>query len=331
MRLLFKHTAKLTAILFATLFFTGCIGDDMSDCFPDKLNLRFVYDYNKDFRDKFNAQVETLDLFIYDKESNELLDSVHVKKADLAAGNIHALQNLPAANAYMVVVWGNLNPEFYDCQGHSVYSGMKVELRSNALGLVAKRQGSLFHGKIEFEAGTTGEIVVSLVKDTNDIHLIIKDEDDNGGRAATYAAAQGQFTAQITADNGAYKYDNTPIAGYKQIYQVATTILDSGNPSLSKADLTVMRLFVGDDSKITIQDTKFSIPITDDKGNPIKNMSLTELLMKDENINSNEMLDRYDDYTLYFETKVLKGAVVMALVRINDWTLIYMGGGTGGR
>jgi len=320
------HTIqKVIAVLIVSLFFTGCISDDMSDCFPDKLSLRFVYNYNKDYADKFDQQVNTLDLFIYDKETDELLESVHIKKEELLEGNIYEFETLPPVGQYLVVVWGNLNSEYYDCDGHSVYSGMKVELRSNAARLVERRQGSLFHGIVEFSAGESGEKEVSLIKDTNDIHIIITDTSDEGAYAEP-----GQLTAKIDADNSAYKYDNLPIANYKQIQHIANTSPDASNAAVLKADLTVMRLFIGDNSKITIEDSKFGIPITDEKGKEVKNTSLTDLLMKDENINSNAAFDRHDDYTLYFETKVIRGVTVLALVRINDWNLIVMEGGTGG-
>ena len=325
MNLFSGHTIqKVIAVLIVSLFFTGCISDDMSDCFP-KLSLRFVYDYNKDYVDKFDQQVNTLDLFIYDKETNELLDSFHIKKEELLQGNIYEIKLLPKAEQYLAVIWGNLNHEYYDCDGFSVYSGMKLELRSNAAGLVAQRQGSLFHGIIEFRAGDSGEIRVPLIKDTNDIHLIITDTSDEGAYAGP-----GQLTAIIDADNSAYKYDNSPIANYKQIQHIANTSPDAADNAVLKADLTVMRLFIGDNAKITIQESHFGIPITDERGKEIKNTSLTDLLMKDENINSNAALDRYDDYTLYFETKVIRGTTVLALVRINSWNLVVMDGGTGG-
>ncbi|MBF0647874.1 FimB/Mfa2 family fimbrial subunit [Dysgonomonas sp. GY75] len=89
---------KTLILLVASVFFTGCIGEDLSDCLPDQnLTLAFT---SLNFSDK----ISRVTVAIYD-QNGKLAETVQVEKADLDAFQGVRLY-LPAGD-YTAVCWAN--------------------------------------------------------------------------------------------------------------------------------------------------------------------------------------------------------------------------------
>ncbi|GAB6124287.1 FimB/Mfa2 family fimbrial subunit [Dysgonomonas termitidis] len=89
---------KTLILLVASVFFTGCIGDDLSDCPPDE-NLTLAFTYLN-----FPDHISRVTVAIYNP-NGKLVETVQVDKDDLDA--FQGVRLYLPADDYTAVCWGN--------------------------------------------------------------------------------------------------------------------------------------------------------------------------------------------------------------------------------
>lgn len=303
---------------------TGCsLRDDYSDC-PINVSFEFVYTLNPESKDFFIDQIDYLSLLIYDNNgvlveqknfssvapSSNVMAAPNATRATLESGNRTSLFLKPGE--YTVVAWANHNSNDYFITNVHDMSLMRLELHSSASGIVDSAPSSLFNGmaKLNVKIQKSQNKVVALTKNTNEIRVVINQK---GGSNVSLS----DYSVSITSKNSTYRYDNS-IVGEKLIQYIPQYSL----PSLTsvQADFNIMRLFPGDDTRIIIASKD---------GTEIYSESLTDKIMQDPNISTQEDFDRHDRYTLVYEVELdsAGGVVGVEFIQINDWDVLGSGVG----
>ncbi len=294
----FSFKIFLFILLFPAFVFTSCINEDDDDCFVG-VYLTFKYTKNTDWEDKFSGQVTELILNIYNGESGEFIQDRKVSYMELVNGNTLWLP-LPGGN-YQITVWGGSN------QIENSYElTSKAHLEDFRLDIIDENKRdlcALYYGNLTYEqTGTVMYEEIDLVKNTNNIHVIVKKPSDSPESP----------NMLITADNGSYNYKNEPIGTDLLSYQPRYSRLDDS----WQADFTVLRL---------LQELDITLDIGWGESFQESYSLVNEILTQHPDIVSNDDLDREDEYTIRFE--VDEGNKTLVLISVNDWNVNEVEGG----
>lgn len=318
---LFRHSIGRSLRLAAVMLFAvqGCvtIDDNTDDCFP-MASLRLEYTYNMDGQDRFRHQVESLDLYVYKKDDGSLVANKCYTQADLIKLNYTLPLSWLGQGNYEIVVFGNLDARYYSCHAFEKIGDMRLRmLCSDGLGTVRTNPGTFFHGKVEIGKDDTEEKVVSMIKNTNDINVTVRN------KTITRAGGEGlpDLTISIAVRNGTLKHDNS-IAGDDP--RTMTHISDNEFPQYATsltATMTVGRLFSTDGSTVSIKEKNTGKVLSTDN----LTEKIIELLRDDADhdgvIPPDEYLDRKDSYDLVYDVEMKHGALVTTLISINGWNV----------
>lgn len=298
----FALASKLLTVLVAVICFAGCTDEDRDHCFTD-LSLRFTYTHNSLFVDLFDAQVQSLDLYFYDHQ-DRLLGKRRVMREQLESRNTYSLRDLPL-DEYTIVAWGNYDPAFYSCNEAYTLSDMSMDVLCADDGALSGNPCHFFHGIARVGWGDTGELVVPMIKTTNDIHIEI----------VQTTRADDDFSVRMEGIAGSYNYENNQV-GDGLLHHTPGCVESGGR---HRADFTVTRLREGDGLSVVIMDDQGDVLHTD--------LVTARILAEYPLVNNNSDLDRYDDYTLVYRAQSTGGTYVFTLIQINDWDLTGSGGG----
>lgn len=288
-------------LLAAALLGTGCTKEDLSDC-PTEVRLDLNFTYNKDGVDRFASEVSSAEFFLYG-QNGELLWSRTLTADEIAAQSL-SLSVGPGAASYTAVLWANYTQVHYDLTGQERTEAMNLALK-HADGVVSQRPGHLLHGTLNFETDaerTPVHRLMSLRKLTNTVHVILE-----GAMSGTRNASGTPYSVQLSGSNGAYNYDGSKAASRSLTYLPEYTHYVEGHQQALGADFTTMHLCTGDDMRVTVfngSQTLYDEP-------------LVPLLMQSDEINTDEDLWRYDEYTLLFNANM-----VLTAIKVLDWTII---------
>lgn len=193
--------APLLAVLCLTSALSACekIFDDQSACLQG-VALRFVYDYHMEPNaNAFPANVDCLDVLVFDADGNFITQ--FSETSDVLQNENYRL-NIPLeAGEYNIVAYGGLactharftfTPDFNsDVEQSLTRDDIRVTLPRNAqaqsdkqLHDIAERSGGLFYGALNLTladddlAHNYKEETVYMMKDTNNIQVILQDLDE---------------------------------------------------------------------------------------------------------------------------------------------------------
>lgn len=288
-------------LLAAALLGTGCTKEDLSDC-PTEVRLDLNFTYNKDGVDRFASEVSSAEFFLYG-QNGELLWSRTLTADEIAAQSL-SLSVGPGAASYTAVLWANYTQVHYDLTGQERTEAMNLALK-HADGVVSQRPGHLLHGTLNFETDaerTPVHRLMSLRKLTNTVHVILE-----GAMSGTRNASGTPYSVQLSGSNGAYNYDGSKAASRSLTYLPEYTHYVSGYKQALGADFTTMHLCTGDDMRVTVFNGSQTL----------YDELLVPLLMQSDEINTDEDLWRYDEYTLLFNANM-----VLTAIKVLDWTII---------
>lgn len=296
-----KCTDLTTLLLLLILSLTGCINEDNSHC-RQNVVFRYQYIFNKDNKDLFAEQVKSVDLFIYNSQGDLVKRVPHHQ-----AGNSITVSDLPNGR-YRAVSWANFTDEYYAIEDASTMEGNLLTIKAEE-GTIKNFNASLFHHFAEFEVDAAEPTTVdaSLIKNTNKIMITITDP--------IGSQALGNLSFSIKGSNSSYKYNNSLVENQPTIrYSPFSVQIDE---NLNKHEFNIARLFLGDD---------LSIEVFLD-GALVKSIPLVSTLVSNSTIlNTNDDLDRYDEYELTYNLSS-NNTLVLTSIRINDWTKIIHNGG----
>ena len=133
---------RLLLLTGGAILLVGCVRDDRSECrYP--LPLRFSYTYNIEQADLFDAEVQTLDLFLYDAKSGRLIDRVSPAVEALSPTNGYEWMVEPGV--YDLVAWGGVSQR-YHYEQTEFFSAARLSVNRESDGeTVLQQREHLFH------------------------------------------------------------------------------------------------------------------------------------------------------------------------------------------
>ncbi len=299
------------------------INDDLDPC-PQGAELRFVYDYNMEFANAFPSQVDCLTLFVYDSQG-KLVETRTETSSVLADENYRMTLDLAPAT-YHFVAYGGMacqKPTFHFVDNPVVGSSLSQLAVSMNQNCIDADPGvdlhPLFFGDLDLtidpKATTYTEATVYMMKDTNDIRILLQNVDGTPVKSSDF-----EFT--ITDNNTLLNWNNDVVPTQNGITyhpwakgEETAGILDNGNPAtLAFAEFSTSRLIENCGAMLTITSTRdnrqvLSIPLVN-----------YLLLLKSEhfrNMGSQEFLDRESRWNVIL---FLDGGRWMdAYIKVNDW------------
>ena len=319
-------------MLTASSCLNGLIFEGEGDC-GIYYRIRFKYDYNIKFADAFANEVNSIALYVFDR-NDVLVEEIATTDIEVLSSGTYEIPLELQPDDYTLVAWGGLmNEESFDMLPDTQVGVTKLEQLQVKMHRQYDENGNagvcedlipLYHGSMQLTVtdvpGTYTE-TMSLVKNTNSIRILLHEMSGNDVDA-------DKFIFEIRDSNGLYNWDNTILddemitysawhqgngtADMEEIKVKAVTSV-----SIALAEFTVGRMTAGKSPVLYIRNREsgedvFRIPVAD-----------YALLVKGnhrENMGDQEYLDRQDEYTMTFFLS--EGEWVSSVIYINSWRVV---------
>ena len=346
-----KRANKILSIAILAGAITSCdsILNYNEDC-DIEYCVKFKYDYNMEEKDVFAEQVRSVTLYAFDENNNLVYQNTDQGEQ---LGDIDYAMNIAGIDPSQcrLIVWAGLNDEsfavplLYPDQSKIEELNVKTLRKQATRSTSEEEKGkyivdsslySLWHGEVK--KGTTtrsGRIQtteVSLVKNTNTIHVIVAQVNQSNG-PITKALTENTFECAIYDDNGYINYDNSLLEDnlltykpYNTKAEVVTTRAFSAENEPAKeyngitSDVSVARLVKGQTPELTIKNSQTQEVLfhSDDLIKYFEEVDAEKY--KDRNYSLQEYLDREDEYTIkiFVDEKL---ALIKTVIDVNDWII----------
>ena len=301
-------------LLLLVLFSCTSIDETLSEC---QLYVSFRYDYNMEFADAFHAQVDKVELYVFDKDGTFIMKKSEQGKT-LGSGSYRMQLQLPIGE-YRIATWAGMSDAFEMPElvaGKSTLKDLTVKM---------KREESLIHNKV-LEPLWYGEVqtvnftgkqeqteTVRLIKNTNKFRFILQ----KSGPGEELDMNDCLF--EIRADNGYYDWNNDLLDDDMISYQPyhLEKVEDVG----IVAEMNTMRLL--EHKKVYLTLTRKSDSKELMKVDLIPYLLLTK--MEGHNIPAQEYLDRQSEYAIVFFYNPELLNFLSTKIMINGWTIWLKG------
>ncbi len=316
-----KRNIILCLTVLMTLL-TSCIKESLSPC-PRGVSMRFVFDYNMEYADAFQEQIDCLTLYIYDKDGN-YVQTITEESDVLKNENYRMVIDLPEGD-YRFVAYGGIA-----CEKHSFSPVIEPAKGSKLsdLNVVMNKEGNtsnvqlhdFFWGTLDVtvEGELYRDITLYLKRNTNNLRIVLQQADSSSDPLDI-----NDFTISITDNNYLFAADNSLITdGERLTYSPWTSGDDlvageSGQGttvSVAYAEFSISRLMTTNEPRLVIyshqqQENVVDIPL-------IKYL----LLLKSEKysgMGDQEYLDRENLWSIIFLLNDYTWHDVQIV--INDW------------
>ncbi len=324
------YITNLFAVGVLSLFMTSCIIEEhpQTPAYSPDYRVRLSYTHNMAYEERA-SQIEAAEVYAFDADGK--LAAVSTADRQTLIDNDWTLPlNVERFKDYELIVWGGLvseSPFLLDgTRAVTTKEDLTCRLRTvtdeDANDVSSKKFPGLFHGTTSVsymvEDGVE-ERTVPMVKNTNDIHVLI--QKDTGK-----PVEEGYYVVELTDANGVMDHQNN-VSGSNILYRHHTYTAGDfqvpdgyGNKEESTApsgkwEFSVARLMENSDARMEIRLGDSNITLVDEKL-----IDLIELI-KPDNITLQEFLDRQDTYYLTYSLREDEDWLHLA-VFLNDWLII---------
>lgn len=335
-----KHITSIMGAAFTAasmgLISTSCnaLYDDLPECQPSAVDLRFVYEYNMERANAFHNQVDCLTLYVYDEQGNFVTRSAETSAEQLADENYRMTLHLPEGK-YHAVAYGGM-----ECENTSFrhpmlptadtrLADLKVEMHPDCLTDDSRRRlHNQFHGAVDFEVTThtTTAAKVEMMRNTNTVQVALQ---HLNGSPIDHA----DFDFAIYDDNTLFDADNTLIPAGEVTYlpylaenRSTGTVGRADDETVQDwhaaiAEFTTSRIVGGKSTSTTLHVTRHS-----DGSTVLKLPLVNYMLLFKENhdatspMGNQEYLDRENRWNFVFFLDERKdNAWISSRIVVNDW------------
>lgn len=300
-------------LLLLVLFSCTSIDETLSEC---QLYVSFRYDYNMEFTDAFAAQVNRVDVFVFDKDGTFIMKKSEQGKT-LGSGSYRMQLQLPIGE-YRIATWAGMSDAFEMPElvaGKSTLEDLTVKMKRESL-IHNKVLEPLWYGGIQtvnFTGKQEQTETVCLIKNTNKFRFILQ----KSGPGEELDMNDCLF--EIRADNGYYDWNNDLLDDDMISYQPyhLEKVEDVG----IVAEMNTMRLL--EHKKVYLTLTRKSDSKELMKVDLIPYLLLTK--MEGHNIPAQEYLDRQSEYAIVFFYNPELLNFLSTKIMINGWTIWLKG------
>lgn len=190
-------------LLLLVLFSCTSIDETLPEC---QLYVSFRYDYNMEFSDAFAAQVNCVDVFVFDKEGTFIMKKSEQGET-LGSGSYRMSLQLPVGE-YRIAVWAGMSDDFEIPElvaGKSTLEDLTVRMKREESLVHNKALDPIWYGEVKavnFTGKQEQTETVSLIKNTNKFRFILQ----KSGPGEELDMNDCLF--EIHADNGYYDWKN---------------------------------------------------------------------------------------------------------------------------
>lgn len=281
------------------------------------LFVNFKYDYNMLYADAFHSQVERVDVYVFDRDSNFLFRQV-AEGPQLKDKNYRMLLNIPVSQKedYIVMAWAgsvdNFSIEPQNENPHTIKE-LRLRMKQSQPGGNNTDLGSLWYGEIKslnYLAEDEQTETINLIKNTNRFRVLLQ----KVGEGESISVDDLSF--RLLTDNSCYNYKNEIVSTDEVAYQpyYAANVQTVG----AVAELNSMRLVVDNPLTFIIYDNK--------QQKDLLNIDLMKYLlaiqMEGHRMTAQEYLDRQSEFSIIlFYTNTEQGTFLSSKIVVNDWTM----------
>ena len=300
-------------LLLLVLFSCTSIDETLSEC---QLYVSFRYDYNMEFTDAFAAQVNRVDVFVFDKDGTFIMKKSEQGKT-LGSGSYRMQLQLPIGE-YRIATWAGMSDAFEMPElvaGKSTLEDLTVKMKRESL-IHNKVLEPLWYAEVQtvnFTGKQEQTETVCLIKNTNKFRFILQ----KSGPGEELDMNDCLF--EIRADNGYYDWNNDLLDDDMISYQPyhLEKVEDVG----IVAEMNTMRLL--EHKKVYLTLTRKSDSKELMKVDLIPYLLLTK--MEGHNIPAQEYLDRQSEYAIVFFYNPELLNFLSTKIMINGWTIWLKG------
>jgi hypothetical protein len=300
-------------LLLLVLFSCTSIDETLPEC---RLYVRFRYDYNMEFSDAFAAQVNRVDVFVFDKDGTFVIKKS--EQGETLGGSYRMPLPLPAGE-YRIAAWAGMSDDFEmpePVAGKTTLEELTVRMKREESLVHNKALNPLWYGGVQavsFTGRQEQTETVSLIKDTNKFRFILQ----KSGPGEELDINDCLF--EIRADNGYYDWNNDllddDMISYRPYY--LEKVEDVG----IVVEMNTMRLL--EHKKVYLTLTRKS------DGKELMRIDLIPYLlltkMEGHNIPAQEYLDRQSEYAIVFFYNPELLNFLSTKIVINGWTIWLKG------
>ena len=298
-------------VLLAMMNSCDLINEDLPECVQ---SVKFVYNMTLSGGDAFNAQVGSVDLYVFDDKGNfvkkysesgdALKDPNYRLRLDLADGN------------YTVAAWCGMMDNGFSLNSFNTLKEMQNAIRDVQGGVSSTDLKDMWYGlqEITVNANEAATHKMNLTKNTNNIRVMLQNVD---GRTIN----GNDFEFKIIDNNMVVDWQNNPSTSiiYNPFAQGTSQVGGDENNApvqVAYAEFSTSRLYVGNNTRLVITNKEngqivLDIPLLD---------YLTMRSEKYKKMSDQEYLDRECDYTLVLflgdNNTWLRTTII-----INGWTV----------
>lgn len=325
----------LSCLAASTLASCSLVDDDLEPC-PARLQLRFVFNYNLLKADAFASQVKSVYVWTFDKSGRCVWSNS--ASGDALATPGYVMETPLPEGSYDFVAWCGLNGNNdFNLATYTPASRQDLEITLKTIVEDGKNVSSshlspLFHGAVSDvtyiinpQAPSITTATIPLVKDTNDIVVMLQNESGTPLNADDFTVTFNYADSRLAWDNSVIA--DTPTVAYRpwsQLYGETTLapLSDSDNSAVRSTllyEMSSSRLMVNGNAYLDIvrnSDQKTIIHI------PLIRYFLLEKGNRYNEFGEQEYLDRRDDYSILFFLDDSQNWYMAAGIYINGWAVV---------
>lgn len=319
---------KLLPVIFSFTL-VSCIHEGENDC---GIYVEFIFDYNMEYADSFDPQVDRVDVYIFDEDGKYLFHQ-HSGTSELINRKRMFLHDNFSSGTYQLIIVGGMSEHFRftDSANEELIPGVttleEVTLfLQRTAGTISHEFPHLWFGKstsIRYQ-GNASVWPVYLVRNTNRFHVMLESKDD----MAQLHPETPPYTFEIITPEGArYGYDNAPLVRESVTYKPYSLKPGNKPENMATGKLNTMRLFTNytDGYKIIVRKT--------DSREEVWSYDLIELLAKTKpstrpdgtTLPLQEYLDRQGEWNiviLYHGANPNNNEAFLAVaIEVNGWII----------
>lgn len=341
-----KNILLLTAVLAGAMASCDSVLDfEEGDC-SIEYRVNFKYDYNMKKVDAFATQVKSVTLYAFDKKGTFVTQKTESGNM-LSAGNYSmSIDLLPGE--YEFITWAGLDDQSFAVplltpgtskrEALTVLTRRNIDTRANGEEgeyIVKRSLPSLFHGRVETvtlsDKPYTRAIqqfvtTVPLVKNTNNIRVVIAQVNQKPDQPVSRAINKDRFSYAIYDDNGFMNYDNTLLEDNLLTYLPFVTENSSIKTKAFSNEATEYPAAIAEISMARLLETQSpQLEIIDQETGkqllPSNSLIGYLALLKEQgfiDMPLQEYLDREDSFgMIFFVDENL--TMIKSVIQINDW------------
>ena len=264
--------------------------EDLPEC---RLSVKFKYDYNMEFADAFHAQVDKVELYVFDKNGKYLF-----KQVELPVGQYQFMAWAGARDSYDIT---SLTP------GVSTLTDLKLKLKREASLIINKRMETLWYGEVinvNFDGTVHQTETINLIRDTKIVRFGFQ------SYTGSWTLDMNDYDYEIIESNGHLGHDNSllddDVLSFRPYY------MEQKDPATAYVDMNTMRL---------MEDRKTRLVLTEKaSGKRVFDINLIDYLAmtnaEGKNLSTQEYLDRQSNYHIIF---FLSESWLAVQIVVNGW------------